>query len=98
MWASAEPFVSILFLDIKAAFPSVVVNHMLYNMRHAGIPLEYINWYGKWLSNRSTTLHFDDYRSDLFDVSNRVDQGCPLSVIGFLFYNSPVLCVASTNP
>ncbi|KAG2050348.1 hypothetical protein BDR06DRAFT_828091, partial [Suillus hirtellus] len=74
-------------LDVKAAFPSVVVNQMLHNMRHTGIPLEYIKWYGKQLSNRSTILHFDDYQLDLFNVSNRVDQGCPLSVIGFVFYN-----------
>ncbi|KAG2746894.1 hypothetical protein P692DRAFT_20695030, partial [Suillus brevipes Sb2] len=67
-------------------------------MRHAGIPLEYINWYSNRLSKRKTTLHFDNYRSDLFNVSNGVDQGCPLSVIGFLFYNSPVLRVANTNP
>ncbi|KAG1819118.1 uncharacterized protein BJ212DRAFT_1235108, partial [Suillus subaureus] len=62
-----------------------------------GILMEYINWYGKQLSNRSMTLHFNDYRSDLFNVSNRVDRGCPLLVIGFLFYNSPVLHVANTE-
>ena len=40
-WASKDHFVSFLFLDVKAAFPSVVVNLMLHNMCKAGIPLEY---------------------------------------------------------
>ena len=97
-WASANHFVSVLFLDVKAAFPSVVVNRMLHNMRTAGIPLEYVNWYRNRLNNRMTTLHFDDHCSTWFKVPNGIDQGCPLSVIGFLFYNAELLRVADPNP
>jgi len=97
-WASEDKFVSFLFLDVKAAFPSVVVNRMLHNMRKSGIPTEYIDWYSNRLSNRTTTLSFDDYRSTQLNVVNGVDQGCPLSVIGFLFYNADVLRVANPDP
>ncbi|KAG2737092.1 hypothetical protein P692DRAFT_20638474, partial [Suillus brevipes Sb2] len=57
-----------------------------------------INWYGRRLENRSTYLFFDDYQSNLFNVVDGIDQGCPLSPLGFVFYNSDVLRVANPNP
>ncbi|KAG2755209.1 hypothetical protein P692DRAFT_20644508, partial [Suillus brevipes Sb2] len=50
------------------------------------------------LANRTTHLHFDDYQSNLFNVSDGLDQGCPLSPTGFIFYNAPVLRVADLRP
>jgi hypothetical protein len=97
-WASKEGFVSLLFLDVKAAFPSVVVNKLLHNLRAAGIPQEYVNWYKRRLDNRSTSLAFDDYQSHPFNVTNGTDQGCPLSPIAFIFYNSKLLNVAHPSP
>src|SRR6267154_4501235 len=41
-WASKDNFVSVLFLDVKATFPSVIVNRLLHNLRKARIPKEYI--------------------------------------------------------
>lgn len=32
-WASKDNHVSILFLDVKAAFPSVIVNKLLHNLK-----------------------------------------------------------------
>lgn len=38
-WAHPkEKYISILFLDVKAAFPSVVVEKLLHNMHMKGIP------------------------------------------------------------
>jgi hypothetical protein len=34
----------------------------------------------------------------LFNVVDGIDQGCPLSPLGFVFYNSDVLRVANPNP
>ncbi|KAG2054171.1 hypothetical protein BDR06DRAFT_851816, partial [Suillus hirtellus] len=31
-------------------------------------------------------------------VAGGIDQGCPLSPLGFIFYNSDVLRVANPNP
>ncbi|KIK45268.1 hypothetical protein CY34DRAFT_42041, partial [Suillus luteus UH-Slu-Lm8-n1] len=67
-------------------------------MRMKGFPEEYITWYQRQLNNHSTTLIFDDYVSATFNVENGVDQGCPLSVIAFLIYNSDVLKVADPKP
>lgn len=36
--------VSALFLDVKAAFPSVTVPRLLYDLRERGVPVEYIDW------------------------------------------------------
>ncbi|KIM65154.1 hypothetical protein SCLCIDRAFT_113526 [Scleroderma citrinum Foug A] len=57
-----------------------------------GLLAEYINWYRTRLTRRSTTLEFDDFvqinhNGALFGV----DQGCLLSVVGFLYYNADIL-------
>jgi hypothetical protein len=44
-WASQESFVSMLFLDVKAAFLSIVISKLLHNLKKVGILNEYIDWY-----------------------------------------------------
>ena len=91
-WAHpTDNHVSILFMDVKAAFPSVVPERLFHNMRMRGLPAEYISWYKTRLTGRSTTLEFDDFCSTLFNIDTGIDQGCPLSVVGFLFYNADIL-------
>jgi ribonuclease HI len=79
---------STLFLDVKGAFPSVDVDRLIHNMRKKGIPQEYTNWMKRRLSNRKTTLIFDDHVSTTFTVENGLDQGDPFSGICYLLYNS----------
>ena len=43
VWRKGE-VVSALFLDIKSAFPSVVLNWLRHNMRKWGIPMQYMEW------------------------------------------------------
>jgi hypothetical protein len=97
-WASKDQFVSVLFLDVKAAFPSVIVKRLLHNLRIARIPEEYISWYERRLANRTTTLSFDDFQSAIFNVHDGLDQGCPLSPLGFIFYNADGLRIADPRP
>jgi len=97
-WASKDSFVSILFLDIKAAFPSVIVSKLLHNLKKAGIPTEYIDWYCRRLANRTMTLSFDDFKSTPFNVQNGIDQGCPISPLTFIFYNADILRVSDLKP
>lgn len=78
-WASQNNHVLLLFLDIKAAFLSIVVNKLKHNFRKMEIPQEYVNWYGRHLENQSTYLFFDNYQSNLFNVVDSIYQGCPLS-------------------
>ncbi|KAG2065356.1 hypothetical protein BDR04DRAFT_1032968 [Suillus decipiens] len=63
-------------------------------MRKKGLPVQYVEWYRRRLENQNTHLHFDNYQSKLFKVPDGLDQGCPLSPITFIFYNSDILQVA----
>ena len=36
--------VSTLFLDIKSAFPSMVLHQLIHNMRQQGVPPKYMDW------------------------------------------------------
>jgi retron-type reverse transcriptase len=35
---------SVLFVDVKGAFPSIDIKWLIYNMRKCGIPDKYIKW------------------------------------------------------
>ena len=91
-WAHlTDHHVSILFLDVKAAFPSVIPERLFHNMQKCGIPKQYTNWYRVCLTGRQTVLCFDDYTSPYFKIESGIDQGCPLSALAFLFYNADIL-------
>ncbi|CDO68069.1 hypothetical protein BN946_scf184347.g6 [Trametes cinnabarina] len=87
---------SILFLDIKSAFPAADPERLYYNLRMRGVPTEYVDWLRVKLTGRRTRLLFDDYVSDPFDIASGIDQGCPLSVILYAFYNSDLIDSADT--
>jgi hypothetical protein len=82
---------SILFLDVKGAFPSVDIDRLIHNMRKRGIPKEYTEWMKRRLENRQTTISFDDYQTEPFEVLNGLDQGDPYSGVSYLIYNADVL-------
>lgn len=79
---------SALFLNVKGAFPSVDINHLIHNMKKRGIPQEYTKWMRRCLENRQTTISFDDYQTAAFEVLNGLDQGDPHSGICYLIYNA----------
>ena len=54
---------SILFLDVKGAFPSVAVDRLVHNMHMLGIPEEYTEWMTHRLEARQTTLLFDNHQT-----------------------------------
>lgn len=82
---------SVLFLDIEGAFPNVVAERLLHNMRMRGIPEEYVQFVDRMLTDRRTKLKFDDYESFWTYIINGLGQGDPLSMIVFQFYNAPLL-------
>ncbi|KZP21377.1 hypothetical protein FIBSPDRAFT_688183, partial [Athelia psychrophila] len=53
-----------------------------------GIPEEYTGWLKRRLEGKKTVLHFDGFKSELFDVSNGLEQGCSGSPLWFLFLNA----------
>ena len=75
-WAHLiDNWVSILLMDIKAAFPSVVPEWLFHNMHMRGLLAEYINWYRTRLTRRSTTLEFDDF----VQINHNGALLCPVS-------------------
>ena len=82
---------SVLFLDVQGAFPNVVKEVLIHNMRLRAIPVKYIRLVELMLSGRKTRLSFDDYTSDYIAIDNGNNQGCPLSMIYYAFYNAGLL-------
>ncbi|CDO74895.1 hypothetical protein BN946_scf184988.g2 [Trametes cinnabarina] len=87
---------SVVFLDIKSAFPAASPARLYHNLRLRGVPPEYVDWLKVKLAGRKTRLKFDDYVLDPFDILSGIDQGCPLSVILYAFYNSDLIDSADT--
>jgi ribonuclease HI len=88
---------SILFLDIQSAFPNVVPERLIYEMRMIGIPETYVTLVTNLLRNRTTQLKFDDYLSPSFSIDNGNGQGCPLSVILYNIYHAPLTSIPSNK-
>jgi ribonuclease HI len=89
-WARGK-VASALFLDVKGAFPHAHPDRLAANMEELGVPSAYINWMRAKFNGRTTNLAFDDFESTPLPISNGIDQGCPLSVIFYLIYNSPLV-------
>ena len=46
------------------------------------------------LSDRQTRLRFNDFISNLIHLSNSTTQGCPLSMLLYVFYNAELIEIA----
>ena len=82
---------SVLFLDVQGAFPNVVKEVLLHNMRQHAVPSKYIRLTELVLSGRKTRLSFNDYLLEHIAIKNGNNQGCPLSMIFYAFYNAGLL-------
>ena len=88
---------SVLFLDVQGAFPNVVKEVLTHNMRSRGVPSKYIRMTEMMLTGRHTRLSFDDYLSAPIPITNRNNQGCPLSMMFYTFYNAGLLELSPPN-
>lgn len=88
---------SVLFLDVQGAFPNVVKEVLVHNMRSRGVPSKYINMTKMMLTNRHTRLFFDDFLSNPIPITNGNNQGCPLSMMFYAFYNAGLLELSPPN-
>ena len=82
---------SLLCLDVKAAFPSAAVDVLLHEMRMCGVPEGHVEWFERRLQGRKTSLIFDDYKSDTFNIEEGIDQGDSQSLIAWIIYNHQIL-------
>ena len=63
-WQKGE-VISMLFLDIKSTFPSVIMSWLVHDMRQRGIPEQYTGWIERKVTGRHTTMVFNGYRSSM---------------------------------
>ena len=82
---------SLLCLDIKSVFPSAAVDMLLQEMRMCGILEGHVEWFKRQLEGRKTTLIFNDFKSEIFDIKEGLDQGDAQSLIAWIIYNHQIL-------
>jgi ribonuclease HI len=87
-----------LFLDISQAFPTVSHPRLLHNLRKRRVAHQLVEWIASFLSDRYTTLSFDDYVSEPREASYGIPQGSPMSPILYLFYSSDLLEIICDTP
>jgi hypothetical protein len=75
-----------LFLDIKAAFPHIVLSWLIHIMRMKGVPCKYTDWIQWQFQGHKTRLQFDNYESKDIIIQDGLDQGNPFSTTGMIFY------------
>ena len=88
---------SILFLDVEGAFPNAVTDQLLHNLRKQRIPNTYIKFITQLLTNRRTKIKFNDYISEMMEITNGIGQGDPLSMLLYILYNADLLKIPDTD-
>ena len=89
-WRKGE-VASLLCLDVKVAFPSAAVDVLMQEMRGCGIPEGHVEWFERRLEGRKTSMVFDNFKSELFDIKEGIDQGDAQSLIAWIIYNHKIL-------
>jgi hypothetical protein len=83
--------VSVLFLDIKGAFPNAVHERLLHNLKTWKVPTKIAEFIHNMLKDCFTALKFDNYISDRIALDNGIGQGDPLSMALYQYYNADLL-------
>ena len=67
-----------LLLDVEAAFPNVVGERLVHNLKMKAIPDQILHWTQSFLlDERQTTLSFDDQTTSPMKVRVGLPQGSP---------------------
>ncbi|MBW0503237.1 hypothetical protein O181_042952 [Austropuccinia psidii MF-1] len=80
-----------MFLDVKSAYPSVHRKRLIHVLERKTCPPYLCYIIDSFLFDRTTSLKFDDFVSQIFSVPNGLPQRSPLSVTLYLIYNSSLL-------
>ena len=89
-WRKGE-VVQALYMDIQSAFPRVHMEALFYELKLKGIPTQYMDWIRWKMKGRKTKLQHNNHISELLEIHNGSNQGCPLSIILFIFYNAGLI-------
>ena len=83
--------VSVLFLDVEGAFPNAVTSRLTHNLKRRRVPAAIVRYVGLLLTGRKTRLKFDDYVSEVTNITNGIGQGDPISMLLYICYNADLL-------
>jgi hypothetical protein len=89
--------VAALFLDVQGAFPNMVKEQLIHNMRMRRIPECFTNIALLLLTGCTTKLKFNNFISKPFLLINGTTQGDPSSMNYYSFYNAPLIETASSE-
>ena len=84
-------FRSVLFLDVEGAFPNAVTTWLTHNLKQRRVPTAIVRYVGQLLTRRKTRLKFDDYVSEVTNITNGIGQGDPISMLLYIIYNADLL-------
>ncbi|KAL1746881.1 hypothetical protein HDZ31DRAFT_61821 [Schizophyllum fasciatum] len=89
--------VTILATDVQGAFSNMVIERLLHNMRMRRAPNAYTRYLTLMFANRHTRLRFDDFTSDPIPIDNGGEQGNPIMMILYLYYNADLVDLAKDD-
>ena len=88
---------SILFLNVKGAFPNAVTDRLIHNLRKRRIPTAYVKFVEWLLDGRKTRMKFDDFILELIEIVNGIGQGDPILMLLYIIYNADLFFRSSTT-
>ncbi|CZR70250.1 uncharacterized protein PAC_20151 [Phialocephala subalpina] len=98
-WNSPDPqLASLLLLDVSGAFDNVSHIRLLHNLRKRRIDKRTVRWIASFLTDRSTVISFDTFKSEVYKTPTGIPQGSPLSPILYLFYNADLVEICNQEP
>lgn len=80
-----------MFLNVKGAFSNAVTARLIHNLKRRRVPAAIVKFIEQLLTNRKMRLKFDDYVSDIIDITNGIGQEDLLSMLLYILYNADLL-------
>lgn len=96
--APRSQIASLLLLDVSGAFDNVSHDRLVHNLRKRRVDKRTVKWITSFLTDRSTSIHFDSFRSETYETKTGIPQGSPLSPILYLFYNADLIEICNQEP
>ncbi|EED20549.1 conserved hypothetical protein [Talaromyces stipitatus ATCC 10500] len=81
---------SLLTLDVKGAFDSVLPGRLIRRLREQGWPTNLVLWIASFATGRSVQIRLDGEIGPSTDIACGLPQGSPVSGILFMLYIAPL--------
>ncbi|EED14661.1 reverse transcriptase, putative [Talaromyces stipitatus ATCC 10500] len=86
---------SLLTLDVKGAFDSVLPSRLIRRLREQGWPTNLVLWIASFATGRSVQIRLDGEIGPSTDIACGLPQGSPVSGILFMLYIAPLFCLGN---